>query len=67
MPDGNREVRRQVRKKADGTVVESVAFIVVKENEMAIESRSIPRQIIYLGLTFIGLLALLAILARWDL
>ena len=34
---------------------------------MAIESRSIPRQIIYLALTFIGLLALLAILARWGL
>ena len=33
---------------------------------MALENRSVPRQIVYLTITFAGLLAVLAILARWT-
>jgi hypothetical protein len=33
---------------------------------MAIESRSIPRQIVYLTLGLIGLLLILSFLARWH-
>jgi len=34
---------------------------------MALENRSKPQQMLYLLLTFAGLIAVLAILARWSL
>jgi hypothetical protein len=37
------------------------------ENKMPLETRSVPRQIVYLVLALIGLFALLNLLAHWQL
>jgi hypothetical protein len=37
------------------------------ENKMPLETRSVPRQIVYLVLALVGLLAVLSFLAHWQL